>query len=154
MAPRILVVEDDEAYRYVVATYLANAGYKVEEAADYRRALEVLEDSEPLDLLVSDVCLSAVNGFSLGRLARQRRPGLQIMFMTAFDELPISEAFGTVIHKPAEPEVIVGTVGRMLDPALTPRRHARPVGEIGPSVKHEAEEAPRLDESFSVAYAD
>ena len=38
MAPRILVVEDDEAFRYVVTTYLANAGYRVEEAADYRRA--------------------------------------------------------------------------------------------------------------------
>jgi CheY-like chemotaxis protein len=154
MAPRILVVEDDEAFRYVLATYLANAGYQVEEAADYRRALEVLEGDEPLDLLVSDVCLSTVNGFTIGRMARQRRPGLPIIFMTAFDELPISEAFGTVIHKPAEPEVIVGTVGRMLDPALRPKPRARPVDERDPSVKNKAEEAPRLGERLSTAYVD
>jgi CheY-like chemotaxis protein len=154
MAPRILVVEDDEAFRYVVATYLANAGYQVEEAADYHRALEVLQDNEPLDLLVSDVCLSVVNGFTIGRLARQHRPGLQIMFMTGLDELPISEAFGTVIHKPAHPEVIVGTAKRMLDPALAPRSHALAADEAALPVERAAEDMPCPSDRLSFAESD
>jgi CheY-like chemotaxis protein len=119
VSPRVLVVEDDEIYRYAVATVLANAGYTVEEAASYRRALAVINDNRPLDLILCDVGMPAVNGFALARKARQRRSGLKVAFMTGLDELPIAEITGTVIHKPAEPEVVVGTVRRLLDPALS-----------------------------------
>ena len=136
MAPRILVVEDDEIFRYAVATMLANAGYIVEEASDYRRALDVLEDAKPLDLVLTDISMPVVNGFALARIARQRRPGMQIVFMTGWDELPIAAQTGTVIHKPADPEVIIGAVNRLIDPALRPPASQQPAAHLAPRKHH------------------
>ena len=48
--PRILVVDDDQGKRYVIARHLKRAGYRVIEAATGAEALRLLQ--EPLDLLV------------------------------------------------------------------------------------------------------
>jgi CheY-like chemotaxis protein len=108
----------------------------VEEAGDYRRALEVLEDAEPINLVLTDVSMPVVNGFALARIARQRRPGMQIVFMTGRDELPIAAQTGTVIHKPTDPEVIIGTVNRLIDPALRPPGSRQPAVNAGPRAPH------------------
>jgi CheY-like chemotaxis protein len=43
-------------------------------APDHRLALQILESSQPLDLLITDVVMPGhVNGFALARMARMRR---------------------------------------------------------------------------------
>ena len=70
MPQRILVIEDDEAFRYVVTKCLTDAGFDVEDAADYRDALEIIDDGKPLDLMLTDLMIPGVNGFALARMAR------------------------------------------------------------------------------------
>jgi CheY-like chemotaxis protein len=111
---RILVIEDDEAFRYVVTRCLTDAGFAVEDAADYRGALDIIDDGKPLDLMLTDLMMPGVNGFALARMARMRRLDLKIMHMTSFDEVPANEAMGPLLHKPLEPEVIVSEVRRLL----------------------------------------
>lgn len=66
--PRILLVDDEEAFAYSVARALGAAGFEVVVAPDYRAALPILEDKLPLDLMISDVVMpDRVNGFALAR---------------------------------------------------------------------------------------
>lgn len=82
----VLVVDDDAAVRTLVAKALVARGYDVEQAADGLAASEALGRlSRPPDLLICDVMMPAVDGFSLARLVRQHRElrSMPIIFLTA-----------------------------------------------------------------------
>lgn len=112
-ASRILLVEDDNASRYAAAKLLAGAGYDVAEAADFRDALNVIEDERPLALLVLDLVLPGVNGFALARMARMKRPGIKCIYTTGFD-VSIHEAVGPVLRKPVVEDVLLVEVKKAL----------------------------------------
>jgi CheY-like chemotaxis protein len=117
--PAILLVEDDEASSYAVARILTVGGYDVLSAPDYREALNVLDSPRPLDLLLTDVKLTAgtPHGFALGRMARMRRPKLRILYLTGMADLPESEtetALGPILQKPIEPSVLLHEISRAL----------------------------------------
>ncbi|MBM6592466.1 PAS domain S-box protein [Microvirga pudoricolor] len=83
----ILLVEDDDAVRMLMADTLRELGYRVFEAIDARSALLTVESGEDLDLMVSDVGLpGGLNGRQLAELARGVRPGLKILFVTGYAE--------------------------------------------------------------------
>ena len=64
---RILLVDDEEASGYAAAKVLRKAGFEVSLAPDHRLALQILENPQPLDLLITDVVMpDRVNGFAAG----------------------------------------------------------------------------------------
>lgn len=63
-ASRILLVEDSESNRYVLATWLRRAGHEVVEARSGGQALESLAD-RPVDLVVLDVNLPDMSGYEV-----------------------------------------------------------------------------------------
>jgi CheY-like chemotaxis protein len=108
--PSILLVDDEDGFRYAAAKALQNAGYAVSEAPDFRRALDLLDSDEPLDLLITDIVMpDRIHGFALARMARMRRTGLKVLYLTAFD-VPTSEAAGKVLRKPLSDEQLVEEV--------------------------------------------
>jgi CheY-like chemotaxis protein len=73
---RILLVEDDEALRDVLAEVLADEGYHVECAANGREALESLARCAcPPDLILLDLMMPVMDGWSF-REAQQLDPRL------------------------------------------------------------------------------
>lgn len=99
-AAHILLVEDEEAFRYAAAKALRESGYDVVAVPDYRDALAALESERPIDLLLTDIVMpDRVNGFALARMARMRRLDLKVLYMSAYD-VPTTEAFGKVLRKP------------------------------------------------------
>ncbi len=81
----ILVVEDDEHLRSYATGALVELGYKVLAAADARSALNLVQSTEKLDLLFTDVVLSGgMNGRELAEEALRRRPGLTVLFTTGY----------------------------------------------------------------------
>jgi signal transduction histidine kinase/CheY-like chemotaxis protein len=82
----ILVVEDDPSVRLLVLELLDDLGYQTIEAVDSRAALPVLQSSQRLDLMVSDVGLPGMSGRQLAEVARQHRPDLKILFITGYAE--------------------------------------------------------------------
>jgi CheY-like chemotaxis protein len=121
MAPRmapwfsnILLVDDDEAFGYAAAKALRAAGYEVSLAPDHLRALRILESTQPLDLMITDIVMpNGVNGFALARMARMRRLDLRILYMTAFD-VPTGEAVGKILRKPFPLEVLASEARQAL----------------------------------------
>jgi CheY-like chemotaxis protein len=110
MAQRILLVDDDDGFRHICAKLLSGCGFIVEAAADYHRALEILEDGDALHLLITDVVMpQGVNGFALARMARLRRPHLKTLYMTGYD-VPTHEAVGKVLRKPVADDVLLAEI--------------------------------------------
>ena len=107
---QILLVDDEDAYRYAAAKTLREAGFEVLEAKDYRDALPLLQGPEPIDLMIVDIVMpERVNGFALARMARLRRLNLKVLYMTAYD-VPVAEAVGKVLRKPISAEDLITEV--------------------------------------------
>ncbi len=82
----VLVVEDDPSVRLLVAEVLRELGYACLEAGDGQAALQILTSRVRLDLMITDVGLPGLNGRQLAEMARQHRPGLKVLFVTAYAE--------------------------------------------------------------------
>jgi len=83
----ILVVDDEKNIRSHLATYLTGLGHRVAVAADGIEALRCAE-AEPFDLVLSDVRMAGMDGLSLLRELRRRRPDAIIVLMTAYATIP------------------------------------------------------------------
>ena len=82
---RILLVEDNDAVRRVVARQLEELGYGVVTASNAADALLALANDEEIDLMFTDVVMpGGMNGFELGRQARICRPALKVLHTTGF----------------------------------------------------------------------
>ena len=80
---RVLLVEDEPALAAAVADSLADAGYRVERAADGEEARERVE-SRPFDLVICDLKMPRLDGRAFYRLLRERNPSLarRMIFVT------------------------------------------------------------------------
>jgi CheY-like chemotaxis protein len=99
----VLLVDDDREVREFTATCLRQFGCSVRECSTGRAALEVLLTDEPFDLLLVDFAMPGQNGAEVARLARQQRPGLNVLCMTGYaDTVALDEVFrpDELIKKP------------------------------------------------------
>ncbi|MDE2034071.1 MAG: response regulator [Pseudomonas sp.] len=82
----VLIVEDDPAVRVLVSAVLSELGYAFVEAGDADSAMPIIESSQRIDLLISDVGLPGMNGRQLAEIGRQVRPELKVLFITGYAE--------------------------------------------------------------------
>jgi signal transduction histidine kinase len=81
----ILVVEDEAAVRASSVEMLRELGYAVFEAVDGPMGLQVLEQQPDIQLLFTDVVLpGGLNGRQLADEARNRHPGLKVLYTTGY----------------------------------------------------------------------
>ncbi|OLT25632.1 DNA-binding response regulator [Kytococcus sp. CUA-901] len=82
----LLVVEDEPNIRELLATSLRFAGFEVHTAAQGSTALQLAAEVEP-DLLVLDVMLPDLDGFTITRRLRERDQHMPVLFLTARDSV-------------------------------------------------------------------
>lgn len=87
MAERILVVEDEPLVADLVRLNLQHAGYEVRVVADGRAADGALQP-DAWDVIVLDVMLPGLDGFTLARRARDRGVHTPILMLTARGQTP------------------------------------------------------------------
>ncbi len=92
---RILVVDDDKHTRMLLKAILENACYSVAEAENGEAALEVL-DHEHIDLVVLDIMMPKMDGYTFTKLIRETDPVLPILMVTA-KHLPSDEKKGFLV---------------------------------------------------------
>ena len=81
----VLLIDDEEMIRMMVADSLRDAGYRVLEAGDGPGGLALLESDANIDLLITDVGLpGGMNGRQVADAARAGRPDLSILFITGY----------------------------------------------------------------------
>ena len=79
----VLVVDDDDAVRPMVADLTEAMGHHVLVAANGADALAILE-GEAIDILITDIVMPGMNGYELAERAHRLRPDMAILCMTAF----------------------------------------------------------------------
>ncbi|HEY0216701.1 MAG TPA: response regulator transcription factor [Cellulomonas sp.] len=82
---RLLVVDDEPNIRELLATSLRFAGFEVHAAADGGAALRLARQVQP-DLLVLDVMLPDMDGFTVTRRLRDKGQHIPVLFLTARDD--------------------------------------------------------------------
>lgn len=82
----ILVVDDEEDFRFILRDHFEDRGYEVAEAADGVEALEVF-DSRPVDLVLTDIRMPRMSGEELIVELRRKRPFLPIIGVTGHADL-------------------------------------------------------------------
>jgi len=116
----ILLVEDDAAVGAVARAFLADLGYRVLEASNGERALEILRSAERIDLLFTDILLSdGMNGIELARAAKALRPGLKVLFASGHAEEALGQQNGLepgmkLLAKPYRKRDLASAVGALL----------------------------------------
>lgn len=117
----VLVIDDEAIIRMVIVEVLEESGYTVLEAEDGPSGLKILQSSQRIDLLVTDVGLpGGMNGRQVADAARVARPGLKILFITGYAENAAVgngylEAGMEVLTKPFEMAALANKVGDILD---------------------------------------
>jgi len=79
---KILLVEDDEALRFIVKDNLEHSNYFVEVAEDGEVALELFSKTN-FDLILLDVMLPKKDGFQVAQIIRKSNEQIPIIFLTA-----------------------------------------------------------------------
>jgi two-component system, cell cycle sensor histidine kinase and response regulator CckA len=88
----VLLVEDDEQVRRLMATVLRRAGYTVLVAAGPRQALELARNhAGKIDLLLTDLVMPHMNGRKLAETITAERPTTAVMYVSGYTE-------NTVVH--------------------------------------------------------
>jgi len=82
----VLLVEDDDSVRLLVADILKELGYIPVEASEAQSAISELSSNRDIHLMISDVGLPGMNGRQLAEVARAHRPELPILFLTGYAE--------------------------------------------------------------------
>ncbi len=121
----VLVVEDEDAVRAVLAEILREQGCRVLEACDGSAGLRVLQSGERIDALVTDVGLPGLNGRQLADAARECWPDLPVLLTTGYAGGAVEEALPAgmeVIGKPFALDALALRVRAMVEarPKNTP----------------------------------
>ena len=115
----ILVVDDESRMRKLIKDFLAVKGFSILEAEDGEKALQVYEEnSQKIDLILLDVMMPKLDGWSVLRQIRQTSK-VPIIMLTARGEEQ-DELFGfelgvdEYISKPFSPKILVARVEAIL----------------------------------------
>jgi CheY-like chemotaxis protein len=105
----VLLLEDEDGVRQLLATVLTTAGYKVIAAPSAEAGLDIaLRSPHPIDILLTDIVMTGQNGVTAARQFLGAWPGARVIFMSGYpDEMLIRELEtipnATFIGKPFTP---------------------------------------------------
>ena len=115
----ILVVDDEERMRKLIKDFLNAKGYKILEAEDGEKALEIFElNKEKIDLVILDVMMPKFDGWTVLRKIRQEAKTPVIMLTARGEEQ--DELFGfelgvdEYVSKPFSPRILVARIDAIL----------------------------------------
>lgn len=126
---RILLVDDETSIIQVLLTTLKTLpGHDVRVATSGEKALEGASAMGGLDLLITDVVMEPVDGFTLRDQMLERYPSVRTIFITGYDlsDYATQTAGHQVLQKPFEPQALLAAVHRELATVMSnaPRANA------------------------------
>ena len=131
----ILIVDDESRMRNLIKDFLTAKGYCILEAEDGEKALQVFEqNSEKIDLILLDVMMPKLDGWSVLRQIRQTSQ-IPIIMLTARGEEQ-DELFGfelgvdEYISKPFSPKILVARVEAILKRTQGEQKEVKDYGGI------------------------
>jgi DNA-binding response OmpR family regulator len=84
---KILIAEDDTSLNKIITDYLTSYGYNVISVFNGKDAIEKVKE-QPFDLILSDIMMPYMDGFSVAESVRKLDDKIPIIFMSARDDKP------------------------------------------------------------------
>lgn len=84
---RVLIIDDEEKLRSLLARIISLEGFEVIQAGDARSGLKKLEQ-QPADLVLCDVKLPDASGVELVSTLREKYPATEVILLTAYGNIP------------------------------------------------------------------
>ncbi|GAB1432837.1 sigma-54 dependent transcriptional regulator [Spirochaetota bacterium] len=131
---RILLVDDKESIRTIIAAMLTNAGYQVTALGNGKEALAMAMDMQP-DLIVSDIRMPGMDGVSLFKELSSRGMNAPFIFITAYADVPgaveaIKRGAVHYLAKPVNSAELLKTVKQALVQKKTGQKAGRSASKL------------------------
>ena len=122
--PRILIADDEEAVRGLVARALQMDGHSTVIAQDGAEALEILtREAGAFDLLLTDIKMPLMDGIALALASARDFPRLTILLMTGFaDQRERASGLNAIIHDVITKPFSVADIRSAVTQALAAQR--------------------------------
>jgi CheY-like chemotaxis protein len=117
---RILIAEDEDSLRVLVARALAQDGHQVMTAQDGAEALDVLTRAQgAFELLLTDIRMPVMDGIALALAAARDHPRLVILLMTGYaDQRERAYGLETLVHDVVSKPFSLATIREAVNDAL------------------------------------
>lgn len=120
----VLIVDDEETVRETLQLVLQDCDYAVITAAESTSALAIVESGVRIDLLLTDLAMPGMDGLTLIRRVRERRPELPAILLTGYAGDGAALALGagidgrfTLLRKPTRARELLDHVAMILNTA-------------------------------------
>lgn len=130
----ILLVEDDDNLRRLMATVLKRNRFNVLQAANGKDAIDLAENNH-IDLMVCDIMLPEVNGYEVTRAIREYNDNMPVIMVTALETLDDKRrGFATgaddYMVKPIDTDELIMRINALLRRAKATNERRISVGNI------------------------
>jgi CheY-like chemotaxis protein len=123
---RILIAEDEQPVRELLARALAQDGHETMTAPDGAAAFDLLRSDGPFDLLLTDIRMPIMDGVALALMASRDFPDLVIVLMTGYaGEKERAQGLNALVHDVILKPFTLPDLKQALKDALASRK-ARP----------------------------
>jgi CheY-like chemotaxis protein len=121
---RVLIADDEDSMRSLVARAVAMDGHETVTAADGAEALDILAgDACAFDLLLTDIKMPIMDGIALALAAARDFPDLVILLMTGFaDQRERASGLNAIVHDVVTKPFSVADIRAAVAGALTARQ--------------------------------
>jgi CheY-like chemotaxis protein len=119
LAGRVLIVDDEERVRGVIAEMLEGDGHQVSTAGSGEEALQIM-DSHEFDIVLTDLSMPKTDGVTLAAEIKSRTPKTRVVLMTgyggekAYERAGRNQCIDAALSKPFDLNEISRTVKRLL----------------------------------------
>src|SRR5712672_2789292 len=122
--PRVLIADDEDSMRSLVARAIAMDGHETVTAQDRAEALEILtREHGSFDLLLTDIQMPVMDGIALALSAARDFPDLTIILMTGFaDQRERAHGLNAIVHDVVTKPCSVADIRAAVAAALAARK--------------------------------
>jgi CheY-like chemotaxis protein len=115
-AATILVVDDDPLIAMSTVVMLEDLGHIAIEANSGKRALEIIDAGQEIDLMMTDQAMPGMTGVQLAEIVRSKRPNLPVLLATGYADLPASKLANLPrLSKPYRQAQLQAEIEKLLD---------------------------------------
>jgi CheY-like chemotaxis protein len=112
----ILVVDDDPLIAMSTVDMLEDLGHIAIEADSGRRALEIIDAGQDIDLMMTDQAMPEMTGIQLAEIVRSKRPNLPVLLATGYADLPAGKLANLPrLSKPYRQEQLQAEIEKLLE---------------------------------------
>jgi signal transduction histidine kinase len=117
----ILVVDDDRLVAMSTVGMLEDIGHTVIEANSAKRALEILEAGQAVDLMVTDQAMPGMTGLELVKIVRGKCPHMPVLLTTGYGDIPVGQGSNLPsLSKPYRQAQLQAEIERLLRKTVVP----------------------------------